>query len=62
MEAQTACLRVWQCSTAGQWHVPWWQNLQEKLGVEAICLHDATLFQPSTPVAMLCLMTVWIYA
>jgi len=30
--------------------------------VEAICLRDATLFQPSTPTGMFCLMTVWIYA
>lgn len=22
MDAQTSCLRVWQCSTAGQWYVP----------------------------------------
>ena len=32
------------------------------MGVEAICLHDATLFQSSTPSAMFCLMTVWIHA
>lgn len=62
MEAQAACLQVWQWPAARLWCVPRRRNLQQNLGVEAICLHDATPFHPSTPSAMLCLMTVWIYA
>jgi len=32
------------------------------MGVEAICLRDATPFLPSTPTAMLCLMSGRYYA
>jgi hypothetical protein len=34
-------------------YVPQTRNRQEIQGVDAICLHNATPFQPSTPPAML---------